>query len=414
MAIYKFHKKKYRWISNAFGSIYVNIATLLTISTMSILEEVKEWAHTHVEGYKRFLKADTSLYWIIGSIIDFTLNVPDKINNIYVADITRCFESTPVLGQDTLYEAIEFITSLGVSNMKRKFPKYEQLLKVKINDKGITLRAIWAPSAPRHGNWLSLTITKFLMLHKWLTTNCFVRLRDRVWKQILGIPMGFSCSPLWCNLYLLLYEIKFIQRLVRLRKADIMSKFKFAFRYVDDLCWLNVGDAGIFLDPTQPRVPDNPFWIYPLDIIEIKPEVSQFSQISPKNSIVAHFMNAFIHACEETSGQYVMRKFHKRRDLPFTYTQFIMFKSNRPIKQAYNVVISQTVPILYLSNNAFVAAQEVFALFTTLSSNRFRIQKLKQTVILFLMNDHVLAIKFCKDELILLLRGMCITTISRF
>ena len=407
MAIYKFHKRKYRWISNAFGSIYVNIATLLTVSTMVILEEVKEWAYTRVEGYKNFLKANTSLYWIIDSINDFTLNVPPMIHNIYVADITRCFESIPVIGRDTLFEAIEFITSLGVSNMKRKFPNSEQCLWVKINDKGITIKAVWASSIPKHGNWVQLPITKFLTLHKWLTTNCFVRLGDRIWKQILGIPMGFSCSPLWCNLYLLSYEIKFIQRLARLGKADMMTKFQFAFRYIDDLCWLNVGNAEIFLDPQQPRTPDNPFWIYPLDIIEIKTEVSQFSQIAPKHGIIAHFMNVLIHVDEETSGKYTMQKFDKRRDLPFKYTQFIMFKSNRPVKQAYNVVISQTVPILYLSNNAAVAAQEVIALFTVLSSNGFRIQKLRQTVVTFLVNNHFPAIKFCKDELILLLRGMC-------
>ena len=41
MAIYKFHKKKYRWISNAFGSMYVNLATLVTIATMALLDEVK-------------------------------------------------------------------------------------------------------------------------------------------------------------------------------------------------------------------------------------------------------------------------------------------------------------------------------------------------------------------------------------
>lgn len=230
--------------------------------------------------------------------------------------------------------------------MKCKYPKYEQLLWIKMNDRGVTLEAIWAFSAPRHGNQFSLTITKFLMLHKWLTTNCFVRLGNRAWKQILGIPMGFCCSPLWCNLYLLSYEIRFIQRLVRLGKTYLMSKFKFAFRYIDDLGWLNVGDARIFLDPAQPRNLDNPLWIYPLDIIEIKPEVSQFSQESPKHGIIAHFI---VHVYEETSGQYIMRKFYKIRDLPFTYTQFIMFKSNRPIKQAYNVIISQTVLILYLS-----------------------------------------------------------------
>ena len=34
------------------------------------------------------------------------------------------------------------------------------------------------------------------------------------------------------------------------------------------------------------------------------------------------------------------------------YMQFIMFKSNRLVKQAYNMKISQTILILYLSNNA--------------------------------------------------------------
>ena len=133
MAIYKFHKRKYRWISNAFGSIYVNIAILLTVSTMSILEEVKEWAYTRVEGYKQFLKANTSLYQIIDSINDLIINVPPMIHNIYVTNITRCFESIPIIGRDTLFEAMEFITSLGVSNMKRKFPNSEQFLWVKTN-----------------------------------------------------------------------------------------------------------------------------------------------------------------------------------------------------------------------------------------------------------------------------------------
>jgi hypothetical protein len=221
---------------------------------MTILEEVRELAYTRVEGYKRFLKTDTSIYWIIDSIIDFTLNIPHEINNIFVADITRCFETISIIGRDTLFEAIEFITSLGVSNMKHKFPKSEQLLWIKTNAKGINLRAVWVSSTLKHGNWFPLTITKFLMLHKWPTTNCFERLGDRIWIQILGIPMGFSCSPLWCNLYLLSYEIRFIQRLARLGKTYLMNKFKFAFMYIDDLCWLNVGDAGLFLDPTQPKL----------------------------------------------------------------------------------------------------------------------------------------------------------------
>ena len=406
MAIYKFHKKKYRWISNAFGSIYVNIATLLTISTMALLDEVKEWAATTILGYKNFLGIDTSIYWIIDSINDFTLNIPERINNIYVADITRCFESIPISGNDTLYDAMDFITNLGMTNMRRKHPRSEQMLWVRINDKGVTTKAIWTSICPKYGEWFPIPVTKFLQIHKWLTTNCYVRLGDRVWKQILGIPMGFSCSPLWCNLYLLSYEIRFIQRLARLGKTEIMSKFKYAFRYIDDLCWLNVGEAHMFLNPKQPKHKDNPFWIYPLDIIEIKTEVSQFSEYFPQAGIKAHFMNALISITDERSGMFVMQKFDKRRELPFKYSQFIKFKSNRPIKQAYNVVISQTVPILYLSSNTVVAMQEINALFTILSANGFRITRLQQIVIRFLTDNHFPALKFNKDHLLMLLQGM--------
>ena len=357
MAIYKFHKQKYTWISNAFGSIYVNVATFLTLSTMALLEEVKEWANTTTKGYKNFLGVETSIYWIIDSITDFTLNTPDVINNIYVADITRCFESIPISGNDTLYDAMEFITRLGMSNMRNKHPRFEQLLWIRINDKGVTTKAIWTSNCPKYGNWVPIPITKFLQVHKWLTINCYIQLGDRVWKQILGIPMGFSCSPLWCNLYLLSYEIKFIQRLAKLGRTEIISKFKYAFRYIDDLCWLNVGEASIFLNPSQPINMDNPFWIYPLDIIEIKLELSQFSKTSPQFGVKAH-MNVLISIIDEQEGKFLMHKFDKCRDLPFKYSQFIKFKSNRHVKQAYNVVISQTIPILYLSNDSVLAMQE--------------------------------------------------------
>ena len=73
------------------------------------------------------------------------------------------------------------------------------------------------------------------------------------------------------------YEIKFIQRLARFEQTTILAKFKYVFLYIDDLCLINVGEANIFFDPTQLRHTDNLLWIYPLDIIEIKIEVSQFS-----------------------------------------------------------------------------------------------------------------------------------------
>ena len=405
MAIYKFHKQKYRWISNAFGSLYVNLASLVTVATMSLLEEVRQWARTTLNGYKNFLKVNTSIYWVIDSINNLCLNLPHEIHNIYVADITRCFETIPVNGQYTLFEAMEFITSLGVKNFKSKHPRSEPSIWFKTNTNGVTTKAIWASKCPTYDNWSQMSVTKFLTLHQWLTTNCYVRLGNRVWKQVLGIPMGFSCSPLWCNLYLMAYEIRFIQRLAALGRTDIMAQFAYAFRYIDDLCWINVGDAHKFLDPTQHKISSNPYWIYPLHILDIKPEVYGFSSINPSHGIHAHFMNILVSVSDEISGAYTLQKFDKRRDLPFAYTQYIKFLSNRPVKQAYTVIVSQTVPILYLSSNSELALREINTLISTLTSNGFRKAKLLQLVIQTLTWTNYPAIRFKVTELVSMLQG---------
>ena len=224
--------------------------------------------------------------------------------------------------------------------------------------------------------------------------------------------MGFSCSPLWCNLYLMSYEIRFNQRLARLGRSDIMSRH--AFQYIDDLCWLNTGHAQIFLDPSQPRLLSNPFWIYPLHIVDIKPEVSRFSEYNASHSIQAHFMNVLVSISDENSGIFMLQKFDKRRSLPFTYMQYIKFHSNRPVKQAYNVVVSQAVPILYLSNDINVALQEINNLISTLTSNGFRRDKLLKLVIMTLTKTTYPAVKFKVNDLTKLLQGMtshpCTTT----
>jgi hypothetical protein len=179
--------------------------------------------------------------------------------------------------------------------------------------------------------------------------NCFITLGDRVWRQQTGIPMGFSCSPIWCNMYLLSYETKFIQRLACLGRQDLMTKFQHAFRYIDDLCLFNVMNPREFLSPVQLRTEQNPFWIYPLDVLEIKEETSKFSQLYPKRGIQAHFMNYEFQVNELTPHEFNFSKFNKQRNLSFPYIQYIKYRSNRSVHQSYNIAISQVLSILYIS-----------------------------------------------------------------
>lgn len=90
-----------------------------------IFEKIKQWAKTTITSNKKFRGVDTSIYSIIDSINDFCLNIPQNVHNVYVVDITRYFETIPVNGQDTLFEVIEFITSLDIKNFKQKHPRSE-------------------------------------------------------------------------------------------------------------------------------------------------------------------------------------------------------------------------------------------------------------------------------------------------
>jgi len=92
MATFKQHKGKYRWLTYAFRTVFSNIATLPTLITNVTLEVTKQWAKVTEKGYKFFLGTNTSMYWGIDSVMDAMLNVPEKIHDIFVANITQCYE----------------------------------------------------------------------------------------------------------------------------------------------------------------------------------------------------------------------------------------------------------------------------------------------------------------------------------
>jgi hypothetical protein len=48
-------------------------------------------------------------------------------------------------------------------------------------------------------------------------------------------------------------------RLLKLDRTNILSRFKYATKYMDDICWIIVGDPNLFLDPHNPRMDNNPF-----------------------------------------------------------------------------------------------------------------------------------------------------------
>lgn len=170
---------------------------------------------------------------------EFILNLSTHISSLFVADITRCYETIPLNGDDSLPMAITHIMKIAYT-YHNAAQRNHKALWVYINlTTGMIDSAHWSRYAPGSSCWIEFDLNRCLQLQNWIMLNCYICLGDEVWPQVIGILMSFSCSPLWCNLYFVSYEIKFVQRIARLQQHHLLPLFEAAYRYIDDLCILN-------------------------------------------------------------------------------------------------------------------------------------------------------------------------------
>ena len=69
----------------------------------------------------------------------------------------------------------------------------------------------------------------------YLLDNIYIRFGTKLYRQIVGIPMGTNCAPLAADLFLFCYERDFMTSLSDVKQAEIIEAFKSTSRYLDDL-----------------------------------------------------------------------------------------------------------------------------------------------------------------------------------
>ena len=58
-----------------------------------------------------------------------------------------------------------------------------------------------------------------------LLDNIFIRFGTKLYRQVVGIPMGTNCAPLVAELFLFCYERDFIMSLSDDKQADVIDAF---------------------------------------------------------------------------------------------------------------------------------------------------------------------------------------------
>lgn len=152
------------------------------------------------------------------------MNLPTQIMAIYIANITQCYERIPLEGRDNLHEALGFIVWKGF--LQHNGTTKNHSIWVHINmESGLADRAKWDKKRLGSTCWIEMSYKSIMQIQSWMINNCYIKLGDVVWRQRTGIPMGFSCSPIWCNMYFMAYEIQLISRLLNLNRFDLLDIF---------------------------------------------------------------------------------------------------------------------------------------------------------------------------------------------
>ena len=69
----------------------------------------------------------------------------------------------------------------------------------------------------------------------YLLDTIYIRFGTKLYRQIVGIPMGTNCAPLVADLFLFCYERDFMTSLSHVKQAEIIEAFNSTSSYLDNL-----------------------------------------------------------------------------------------------------------------------------------------------------------------------------------
>ena len=156
---------------------------------------------------------------------------------------------------------------------------------------------------------------------EFLIDNIFVQFGGRLFRQVVGIPMGTNCAPLLADLFLYSYENEFLDNMIRSGHRRLSRSFNLCYRYIDDLIVFN---NKKFLDYLK----------------EIYPSQLTVEKANKSDHLADYLDLTFI---IDSGGKLSTRLYDKRDDFDFHIVNFPFLSSNIPSGPSYGVYISQLI-----------------------------------------------------------------------
>ena len=156
---------------------------------------------------------------------------------------------------------------------------------------------------------------------EFLIDNIFVQFGGRLFRQVIGIPMGTNCAPLLADLFLYSYENEFPDNMIRSGHRRLARSFNLCYRYIDGLI---VFSDKIFLD-----------YLKEIYLFQLTAEKTN------KPDYLADYLDlTFI---IDSRGKLSTRLYDKRDEFDFQIVNFPFLSSNIPSGPFYGVYILQLI-----------------------------------------------------------------------
>ena len=191
--------------------------------------------------------------------------------------------------------------------------------------------------------------------------NCFILYHEKVFKQVIGIPMGTNCAPFLANIFLHTYEFEYMQLLINNGKSDIARKLSNTFRYQDDCVALN--DGGEFGKHFSKMYP---------------PEMTLES--TNLSICVATFLDLRISIFR---GKFLYRSYDKRNDFGFDICNYPDLNGNIPLASSYGVFMSQLVRFCDINQQVKSFMSDVKMMANKFCKQGFLVEHLKKQFLKF-------------------------------
>ena len=148
----------------------------------------------------------------------------------------------------------------------------------------------------------------------YLLDNIYIRFGTKLYRQIVGIPMGTNCAPLVADLFLFCYERDFMTSLSDVKRTEIIEAFKSTSRYIDNPYFEGMVNR-----------------IYPLEL-----------QLDKANTSDTEAPFLYFHL--SISNEFVLSKIYdKRDDFDFDIVNFPFLDGDVPRSTSYGVYIAQLI-----------------------------------------------------------------------